>query len=794
VIARSKYIIIGLLLLLFCSTIMNAQKRMGPKVVEYEVKEIFGLNSENAEFSPVWYNQKLVFSSDREYDLNSIGEGNWNGVKFINVFTSEVKSRSNDSVVFDKVKIFDHSFIGVDHVGPVCFTNDGKEAIFSLVSHRKQKVFGKVQYRPYLYSAKLIKGKWNEFKRLNFVKINYSYSQPSLSGDGNTLYFTSDALETTGGKDIFMSTRTSDGWTDPIIVNGVNSEQDEMFPTIHGSKLYFSSNREGGSGALDIYEAELKDSKFLNVRNLGSTINTEADDFSMLFNPNKESGYFSSNRNGNDDIFYFNLIEKVTMYEDDMVSGQFTYRYLKDKDPSGLEVQMLDDEGNVIYRTTTDENGEFVFKKLPSDGKYTIKLLNDGEEVELTLYGKDSDTFLISDENGSFVYRRLNSNDVGTLSLMDSEDVDLDLKEGTMNGQFVYRKLNGESPGGMDVYLVDDEGNIVMRTKTDEYGNFEFKKLPLDKSYTIQTENNDNDMDLMLFNKYDEITATLAKDSNGNFVYRKLKSDHLSKLELMSDDADDLEFSERTMAISGLFKYSKMEGNPDNMEFEILDGEGNFLMRGKTDENGYFNYKKLPLSDEIMFKLDEESVYFDQKIDLEILSRSRDILINLYKDEKGFFTYRRLNSEKDVIKTIEVDDQGELVLRESKVEKDPEDVLNSLLSEITTVYYNRDDKKLTEHDKKMLDNIVVKLIDNKGLKVKLDSYASSRGDKGHNMRLSQRRVDGVKKYLTRHGIPSSRIITKAHGEAAEDGRCKGVEECIEAMHRLNRKTEIQLIK
>lgn len=789
---RIKNIVLGLLVFMFLPTVIEAQKRMGPKEIEYQIKPVHGLNSEYAEFSPVWYKQQLVFASDREFDLHSMGEGNWSKVKYINLFATTVESRANDSIVFKKAKLFDENLLSDDHVGPVCFSADGKEAIFSQVSHKKQKVFGKVQYRPNLYSAKLVDGKWKEIEKLSFVKVNYSYSHPVLTSDGKKLYFASDAIGSMGGKDIFVSNRTNEGWSEPVSVKEINSTADEVFPSLSGTKLYFSSNRDGGVGALDLYFSEHSenDNVWSEPVTLGPTINSPQDDFSVVFNPNKESGYFSSSRNGNDDIFYFNQIEKVTLYDEDVIAGKFTYRKLKDGDPGGLEVQMLDDEGNVIYRTTTDKNGEFVFKKLPTDGKYTLRLINDGEEVELTLYGKDSDTYLISDENGSFVYRRLNSTDVGTLSLMDTEDVDVDLKEGKLNGQFVYRKLKGENPGGLDVYLVDDEGNIVMRTKTDEYGNFEFKKLPMDKSYTIKIEETDEEIDLVLYNKYDDVTAMLGKDKNGSFIYRKLKSDYSSRLDML-EDTTNLEFSERTMAISGVFKYRELNSFPENMEFEILDGDGNFLMRGKTDGKGYFNYTKLPVREEIMFKLDEESVYFKQKIELEIVSRSMDVVINLDKDEKGFFTYRRLNADADVMKTIEIGDDGTLTIVE-RAKVDSVESYKALLAEVSTVYYNRGDDELTDHDKEIIDGIIEKLNEYSNLKVKLDAYASSRGDEKLNMKLSQKRVEGVRKYILKKGISTSRIISKAHGEASEDNRCNGDEECMEAMYRLNRKTEIKL--
>jgi len=777
--------------LLLCSVLTFAedQDRIAEKEIEFEVKNVYGLNSKYAEFSPVIFDQTLIFASDREFDISSYGEGNWEHNKHVNIFAAKVKSYVNDSVVFEKVKIYDNTFISDDHVGPISFSPDGKEAIFSKVSHSNQRLFGKQEFHPELYSAKMVNGKWKEITKLAFVEDGYSYSHPAFSGDGKKLYFASDAPGTKGGKDIFVVTKTAEGWSEPISVKGINTTYDEVFPTILGKVMYFSSTGFDGQGGLDLFRSELYKEEWTIPESLGPTMNTDKDEFGMVFNPNKESGYFSSNRDENDDIYYFNLIEKVTVY-DDVVAGKFSYRYIKGEDPSGLEVLMLDEDGEILFRTTTNEKGEFLFKELPADGKYTIKLLKDGEEVTLTLYGKDSDTFLISDENGSFVYRKLKGENVGTLSLIDSEDVDLVTKQGTLNGQLSYRKLKGEDPDGFDVYLVDEDGNVIMKTKTDEYGNFQFRELPMDKNYMIKIDDTDDDIELILYNKHDDITATLAKDDNGNFVYRKLSSDYESTMELLKDDEGLLVFSERKMAISGEFIYSELSGAPADMEFEILDGDGNFLMRGKTDGNGYFNYTTLPLREEIMFKLDEESVYFNRKIDLKILSRSYDVLVALSKDEKGFFTYRRLGGDRSVLKEVELGDDGELVIKETNVLSD-EDKLKETLAKVSTIYYNRNDSELTDHDKEILNEIVTKLKENPNLTVKLNAYASARGDKDHNMRLSQRRVDGAAKYLKRNGISSSRYSTKAHGAAAEDDKCGDDEECLEAMHRLNRKTEIK---
>ena len=106
--------------------------------LEYEVKNVYGLNTEYAEFSPVWYNTDLIFSSDREWDYNNFGETNWSKNKKINLFKVQVKSYKEDSVVFKKPELYNNLLDGKDHVGPIDFFGKN-EAVISQVDFPKSK-------------------------------------------------------------------------------------------------------------------------------------------------------------------------------------------------------------------------------------------------------------------------------------------------------------------------------------------------------------------------------------------------------------------------------------------------------------------------------------------------------------------------------------------------------------------------------------------------------------------------------------------------------------------------------
>ncbi|MFN3446555.1 MAG: hypothetical protein ACK44D_12505, partial [Bacteroidia bacterium] len=94
-----------------------------------------------------------------------------------------------------------------------------------------------------LYSSKLDNGKFSTITELSFNDKNYNYIHPTVSADGNTLYFASDMPGGYGALDIYKTTRNADGtWTTPInLGEKVNTTEQEGFPFLIGDKLYFSS-------------------------------------------------------------------------------------------------------------------------------------------------------------------------------------------------------------------------------------------------------------------------------------------------------------------------------------------------------------------------------------------------------------------------------------------------------------------------------------------------------------------------------------------------------------------------
>lgn len=666
---KGKLILLGGFVIQTLSTLAITQTipnpnsvKIGNKNVEFEIHNIYGLNSEYAEFSPVLFNGEFVFVSDRYYDFRNLGEDNWENNKHINIFKAEIEYNNADSVVFDKINIYDRVFMEDDHSGPICFSSDGKLAIFTKVSHRdarksgfeeKKGLLAKTSTKPQLYQAVYEDGKWGKVEKLNFVKVNKTYGHPTLSADGNTLYFVSDEFGGKGGKDLFKVEMTTTGWGEPKALNALNTTGDELFPTIVGNDLYFSSNGREGEGGLDLYISTFKNGEWSEPVNLGTTINSPADDFGIVFNNDKMSGYFTSNREsglGSDDIYHFDKIETVTV-EDNSIAGQFTYKLLKDKNPAGIEVMLLDEDGNLVATTKTEPDGSFNFRNLQSDQRYTIKLSEDSDDIELTLFGQGDDAFLLANKEGEFVFRKLSPENVGTMALMDEESIDPMTREGAINGQFVYSKLQN-SASGLEVLLLDEDGNIVQRTMTDANGNFSFKKLSADKNYTIKTMEYNDDLELYIYNNNDKVTATLASDENGLFVYRKLDADYAGNLENLKLDEEQLEFEDRTQMVSGEFKYRNLNEPMNVVAYEIYDGDLTLLKSAETNDNSYFRHFNIPDVEKLLFKIDGKK--YNEDVDLIILDRNRELVIQLDKNDDGYFVYQKLKDGSDLLTEEEI--------------------------------------------------------------------------------------------------------------------------------------------
>jgi flagellar motor protein MotB len=227
-------------------------------------------------------------------------------------------------------------------------------------------------------------GKWTDPVNLR-APVNTSgwESQPSISADGKTLYFSSSRPGGSGGKDIWVSYLNEKNiWSVPVnLGKTINTDGDEMSPFIHfdGKTLYFSSDGRIGMGGFDIYRTSLReDSTWEEPVNLGYPINTYNDETGLIIGSDGKQAYFSSIRDKNNgkDIFYFDLYESA---RPDPVS------YIKGRVYDSESGKMLRADYELINLSnkekalngTTDGSGSFLVC-LPAGFNYGINVTRPG--------------------------------------------------------------------------------------------------------------------------------------------------------------------------------------------------------------------------------------------------------------------------------------------------------------------------------------------------------------------------------------------------------------------------------
>ena len=215
---------------------------------------------------------------------------------------------------------------------------------------------------------------WSQPTAINLsFKQKGDMQQPSISTDGEKLFFSSKMEGSLGGSDIWMLKKNGEQWGEPMnLGKNVNTELDELFPVVMDSALYFSSEGNLGYGGLDLFVSLFRNGDWSKAENMKAPFNSSADDFSISFNPDHRSGYFSSNRSGGvgaDDIYSFyptpvllTLKGRITDAENNQV-------------PSGTKV-ILTTEGksDTVYIEKTYE----YFFYLEKDKDYKLSVYKPG--------------------------------------------------------------------------------------------------------------------------------------------------------------------------------------------------------------------------------------------------------------------------------------------------------------------------------------------------------------------------------------------------------------------------------
>lgn len=327
----------------------------------YEVKKL----SKNAsgDFGISFYEDKIVFASMRN-TKNQLYK--WNQKPYLDLYQATL---SADGALED-IKPFSKSINSKMHESSAVFTKDNKTMYFNRTSDKRVKVGEELIATVKIYRATLDNGEWVNITETPFSSNQFSTQHPALSSDEKKLYFSSDRPDSFGSFDIYYVTINEDGtYGEPVnLGSNINTKEREQFPYVGAENtLYFASNGHQGLGGLDLFMSNYYSGVFAKPINLGETINSGRDDFSFIIKESDSIGYFSSNRDGADNLYTFIRTENERQF---IVEGDVRDKNTKELLP-GTTVTLYDENDNLIVQMVVGDDAKYALNSEPNK-KYKI--------------------------------------------------------------------------------------------------------------------------------------------------------------------------------------------------------------------------------------------------------------------------------------------------------------------------------------------------------------------------------------------------------------------------------------
>lgn len=292
---------------------------------------------------------------------------------------------------FTKAKLLEDSINWADKKGSVSFSPDMQTLYFA--ADYPEQGYGRYD----IYKSIKAGNHWTSPKNLGHnVNTDYWDSAPSISPDGNAIYFSSNRPGGYGGIDLYVSFKNEKGgWEEALNLGPqINTSGDEQTPYMHAdnNSLYFSSTGWPGYGGADFFVVRQKiDGNWTKPLNLGYPINTFDNEGSIAVASNGIDAYIASDRSdsrGGLDIY------KVTLSKATRGNKKFYLKgFIKDasskKTIAGV-INLIDpaDKSNVT-KVEIDSSGQFVFA-LPYLDSIVISIESSFHEVANKIITSDA--------------------------------------------------------------------------------------------------------------------------------------------------------------------------------------------------------------------------------------------------------------------------------------------------------------------------------------------------------------------------------------------------------------------
>ena len=843
----------------------------------YIVRNHKTLNSKKNEFTPVVVGNELYYTAETATtDLYQVQQNQM-------LYTQRKRKIffRNTKKVFIDNKFVDVKTINKTGTNGASSFSDSDQVIYytNTSLDRFSKDSSKIN-KPSIFYSKKNKNKWSEPKAFQWNDSRYSFEHPAISKNGEVLIFSSDMPGGFGKSDLYSCEKRNGQWTTPKNLGyAINTSENEVFPyLLDKTTLCFSSDGQVGFGGLDLFQSKLVGEQWMYVKNFGVNANSNKDDFGICFIYKDSLALFSSNRDGGtggDDIYDLISLKKETHISANIYLTENIKSPAKNKN-----LYLLNSENEKIDSTFTDQFGHFDFKIFDVENNFMVEV----DETDSRL--KNKARYYIIDNNNvtsrishklsvkeKYVFKNLPINSNGLPDLFEEDTLNFAGK--------LFLKAKENSPlDNRVVMLINEFGDVVEKTTTNEFGAFAFRNLPPNQNYSIyiNDENLAKDAEIILTNKIGKEIKTTKMDNQDNLNFEILSFDKSSHKDLSVTD------SQLLVSLSG-YLYDQDKKSLANLNVAILDNE-TIIQNIVTDSEGRFQTQKLDVDKTYSFLVDDSENKYEYVSKLYLADSRRRIYKEIGRRKDGKFHFNLLNIDKCLLGENTFDDSDMLALKlknkqntkdtsittidksevshklttsdnrkmagltnelkknEEPVVKNKKGILkDAVVKEEQTVNLNGTDKTINEivsgnknnvdtaleiinldalvsknkqtvseivlseklnyasgeykiNDKtaKILNNIITSIKANPSVGVDINSHTDAKGSDTFNMLLSQRRANAVFNYFISKGITRNRLLAKGFGETQLLNKCTSNEACDDAQHLINRRTEFRFYK
>jgi len=356
------------------------------ETVDFEIFNING-NSEQADFSPAFYKDRLLFTTARAKNVKAIYGPS--GESYLDIYIGALRADGDVLSATPFTKIPNADF----HEGTPFYAAD-VDKVFYIRSNTDED--GELAFSPNGKNALGI-GMASRDANFQFLlrDLNTSFYYPFYEEATGKLYFAANFDDSYGGTDIYyVYTNKGQIMSAPVNLGPkINSPANEISPFIFENSLYFASDVFYGLGGMDIYKTNIQPSDTYSIPvNLGPKINSSADDFGFIIKNKDEGllGYFSSNRaggKGNDDIYGFNVAEKPGL-KTIVLQGEIR-NSVSGQTVSKVAIRIYDNAKNLIKEVYSDEEGGYQIE-VPGRDTIAVEITKDRYSRFYTVYDKEA--------------------------------------------------------------------------------------------------------------------------------------------------------------------------------------------------------------------------------------------------------------------------------------------------------------------------------------------------------------------------------------------------------------------